>query len=78
MLSAPKLSLKAIWSRSLKSAKDAAELVPSDHPPVDLYSSDSGEGKTYDDVLKRADIKGVIIALPIADQGSYIEKVSEG
>lgn len=44
---------------------------------MDLYSTDSGEGKSYDDILKRADIKGVIIALPIVDQVQYIEKVSE-
>ena len=76
-MSSPQLSLKAIWSRSLKSAEEAAKLIPGDHPPVDLYSSDSGEGKSYDDILKRADIKGVVIALPIVDQAQYIEKVSE-
>ena len=76
-MSSPQLSLKAIWSRSLKSADEAAKLIPGDHPPVDLYSTDSGEGKSYDDILKRADIKGVIIALPIVDQVQYIEQVSE-
>jgi predicted dehydrogenase len=51
------LNLKAIYSRSLKSAKAVSEHLSD----VDLYSEDS-EGKTYDDLLKRDDIKGVIIA----------------
>ena len=76
-MSTTQLSLKAIWSRSLKSAEETAKLLPGDHSPVDLYSSDSGEGKAFDDILKRTDIKGLIIALPIADQGAYIEKVNE-
>lgn len=66
--------MKAIWSRSLKSAEDTAKLIPGDSS-VDLYSTDSGEGKSYDDILKRSDIKGVVIALPIVDQPKYIEKV---
>jgi predicted dehydrogenase len=51
------LSLKAVYSRSLKSATALAENLSD----VDLYSEDS-EGKTYDDLLKREDVKGVIIA----------------
>jgi predicted dehydrogenase len=47
------LSLKAIYSRSIKSAKNLSG--------VDLYSDDS-DGKTFEDLLKRDDIKGVIIA----------------
>lgn len=69
--------MKAIWSRSLKSAEETAKLIPGDYSSsVDLYSTDSGEGKSYDDILKRSDIKGVVIALPIVDQPKYIEKVS--
>ncbi len=69
--------MKAIWSRSLKSAEETAKRIPGDYPSpgTDLYSADSGEGKSYDDVLKRPEIKGVIIALPIMDQSAYIEKV---
>ncbi|KAF3032004.1 hypothetical protein E8E12_001852 [Didymella heteroderae] len=63
------LSLKAIYSRSLKSAKAVSEHLSD----VDLYSEDS-EGATYDDLLKRDDIKGVIIALPILAQPEYIKK----
>ncbi|KAG0645041.1 NADPH-dependent C3-ketoreductase [Hyphodiscus hymeniophilus] len=62
----PELNLKAIYSRSLKSAKslDVA---------VDLYSDDSGSGKTYHDLLLREDIHAVIVALPILSQPEYIE-----
>lgn len=38
-----------------------------------MYSSDSGAGKAYEDLLKRDDITAVIIALPIVDQPEYIE-----
>lgn len=53
----PSLSLKAVYSRSLKSAKELSEKLSD----VDLYSDDS-EGKNYDDLLKRDDIKAVVIA----------------
>jgi predicted dehydrogenase len=53
----PLLSLKAIYSRSLKSAKALSENLSD----VELYSNDS-DGKTFDDLLKRDDIKGVVIA----------------
>jgi hypothetical protein len=55
------VTVKAIYSRSLKSAKAVSE----DLSDVDLYSDDS-EGKTLDDLLKRDDIKGVIIAFVYA------------
>ncbi|OAL46623.1 oxidoreductase-like protein family [Pyrenochaeta sp. DS3sAY3a] len=64
------LALKAVYSRSLKSAKELAEKLED----VELYSDDSGEGKTYDDLLKRDDIKAVVIALPIPAQPTYIKK----
>ncbi|KAA6408676.1 MAG: glucose-fructose oxidoreductase [Lasallia pustulata] len=62
------LTLKAIYSRSLKSAKS----LSIDTSSVDLYSDDSGEGKSYTDLLKRPDIQAVIIALPIPNQPLYI------
>ncbi|KAF2026872.1 NAD(P)-binding protein [Setomelanomma holmii] len=65
----PLLSLKAIYSRSLKSAKTLCENLSG----VELYSDDS-EGKKYDDLLRRDDIKGVVIALPILAQPDYIKK----
>lgn len=73
-LASPLLTIKAIWSRSFKTAEDAAKLVPADAGPVDLYSTDSGAGKSFEDILKRDDITGVILALPIPDQPSFIEK----
>ena len=52
------LTLKAVYSRSLKSAKT----LSSDTSNVDLYSDDSGSGKGYKDLLQRSDIHAVIIA----------------
>ncbi|KAF1921306.1 hypothetical protein BDU57DRAFT_435754 [Ampelomyces quisqualis] len=63
------VTLKAIYSRSLQSAKTLSENLSD----VDLYSEDS-EGKSFHDLLKREDIKGVIIALPILAQPSYIKQ----
>lgn len=62
------LTLKAVYSRSLKSAK-ALETPDS----VDLYSDDAGAGKTYHDLLLRTDIQAVILALPILSQPEYVE-----
>jgi predicted dehydrogenase len=67
------LSLKAIFSRSLKSAEETAALVTKDGVKPDLYSSDSGAGKAWKDLLQRDDISAVIIALPITNQPEYIE-----
>ncbi|ORY15287.1 hypothetical protein BCR34DRAFT_478069 [Clohesyomyces aquaticus] len=65
----PSLALKAIYSRSLASAKGLSEGLNS----VDLYSEDS-EGKNYDELLKRSDVAAVVIALPIPVQPEYIKK----
>ncbi|KAI9882257.1 MAG: hypothetical protein M1823_005995 [Watsoniomyces obsoletus] len=65
----PHLTLRAVYSRSLKSA----EALAAGTPEIDLYSEDAGEGKTYADLLKRDDIHAVIIALPIVAQPQYIE-----
>ncbi|KAK7722333.1 hypothetical protein SLS64_000870 [Diaporthe eres] len=73
VLATPLLSLKAIYSRSLKSAKETSELLPASHGAVDIYSEDSGPGKSFQDVLSRSDIVGVIIALPIRNQPEFIE-----
>lgn len=55
---AKEFTLKAIYSRSLKSAQSLADGLSG----VDLYSEDSGSGKAYDDLLARSDIVAVIIA----------------
>lgn len=70
MRAADTLTLKAIYSRSLKSAQSLA----TDTSNVDLYSDDSGSGKSLDDLLARSDIHAVIIALPILNQPDYIRK----
>jgi predicted dehydrogenase len=53
----PGLNLKAVYSRSLKSAKALSEKLSD----VELYSDDQ-DGKKFNDLLKRDDIKGVVIA----------------
>ena len=64
------LELKAVYSRSLKSAKS----LETDESKVDLYSDDSGPDKSLDDLLARSDIHAAIIALPIKNQPEYIRK----
>lgn len=66
------LSLKAIFSRSLKSAQALADLA-TNSSEIDLYSTDAGDGKAYKDLIARDDIAAVILALPINDQPQYIE-----
>lgn len=67
-----KFSLKAIYSRSKKSADGLASQVSS---PVDLYYDSPGEnGKSLDDLLARSDIEAVIICLPITVQPEVIKR----
>ncbi|KAL4871077.1 hypothetical protein BDV12DRAFT_183972 [Aspergillus spectabilis] len=66
------LTLKAVYSRSLKSAQGLAEGLTG----VDLYYDDS-EDKQYEDLLKRKDIEALILALPILTQPKYITKALE-
>ncbi|KAI2623727.1 NAD(P)-binding protein [Xylaria nigripes] len=73
-LACPLVSVKAVWSRSLKSAEETAENLADAGTAVEVYSSASGPGKSYDDLLKRPDIAGVVLALPIVDQPSFIKK----
>lgn len=69
MLQCPDLALKAVYSRSLKSAQSVSASLSQ---PIDLYSDDSD--KTYSDLLSRADIQAVIIALPILVQPAFIKQ----
>ena len=64
------MTLKAVYSRSLKSA----QTITTESGHLDLYSDDSGHGKSLDDLLARSDIHAVIIALPIKNQPDYIRK----
>ncbi|KAI1361646.1 NAD(P)-binding protein [Xylaria arbuscula] len=73
-LACPLVAVKAVWSRSLKSAEGTAKLLADAGTPVEVYSTESGPNKSYDDLLKRDDIVGVMLGLPIVDQPSYIEK----
>ncbi|KAK3701199.1 hypothetical protein LTR37_015578 [Vermiconidia calcicola] len=66
----PDLDLKAIYSRSLKSA----ESVSSNLSDISLYSDDSSDDQTYDALLSRDDIHALIIALPILVQPNFIKK----
>ncbi|KAH0441980.1 oxidoreductase family, NAD-binding Rossmann fold protein [Colletotrichum camelliae] len=62
------LLLKAIYSRSITSARSISEAISH---PVDLYSEDTEKG--YDDILRRSDIAAVVISLPIANQMPFIK-----
>ena len=64
----PDLELKAIYSRSLKSAEDVSSGLSS----VQLYSDDSGH--SYQKLLSRSDIDALIIALPILVQPTFIKQ----
>jgi predicted dehydrogenase len=52
----------------------SAQTLEVDTSKVDVYSEDSGAGKSLDDLLARSDIGAVIIALPIKNQPDYIRK----
>jgi len=67
VLTSEDLKLKAIYSRSLKTAKN----VSKDLSDVDLYSDDS---KPLSELLARDDVQAVIIALPIPNQSYYIKQ----
>jgi len=62
--------LKAIYSRSLKSAQTLGQ----DLSGIELYSEDSGDEKNYAALLKKGGIDAVIIALPITAQPTYIKQ----
>ncbi|PYI08048.1 oxidoreductase family, NAD-binding Rossmann fold protein [Aspergillus sclerotiicarbonarius CBS 121057] len=61
----PDLELKAVYSRSLKSAAGIA-------PDLQLarYADDADQGLHH--LLERADIRAVIVALPITKQAHYV------
>ncbi|KAI0020061.1 NAD-binding Rossmann fold oxidoreductase family protein [Xylariomycetidae sp. FL0641] len=67
VLACADLDLKAVFSRTLKSAESIKASAPG---PVEVYSDDSGQ--KFNDLLKREDINAVIISLPIKNQETYI------
>lgn len=70
MQKCPDLELKAIYSRSLKSAQSVSESLSN----VDLYSNDSTDNRDYATLLQRDDVQAVIIALPILVQPEFIKQ----
>lgn len=68
VLACPDLELKAIYSRSLKSAQNVLD----NREGIQLYSEDSHQG--YKELLSRSDIQAVIIALPILVQPAFIKQ----
>ncbi|KJZ72495.1 hypothetical protein HIM_08164 [Hirsutella minnesotensis 3608] len=75
-LNSPLLSLKAIFSRSIASAREAAALIPgldASASTPDLYAADAPEpGRTFEDLLRRQDVSAVIVALPIVAQPEFV------
>lgn len=69
MQACERLDLKAIYSRSLKSAQSVSESLSTQ---IDLYSDDSAQN--YPALLSRQDIHAVIIALPILVQPDFIKQ----
>ncbi|KAF7846099.1 hypothetical protein BT93_L5260 [Corymbia citriodora subsp. variegata] len=72
VLACSSLTLKAIYSRSHKSAQALTSSLPSNHKDVSSYSDDGSEN--LDALLARTDVQAVIIALPIANQAQYVRK----
>lgn len=73
------LRLLAVYSRSLASASDlsaAAASHASIQSPVDIYADDNDPAAkgNLDALLKREDVKTVILALPITLQPRIIER----
>ncbi len=78
--SSRRFTLRAVYSRTLRSARTVCESLSEQ----DLYSDDQGqcnlhdqilekaEGKTIHDLLLRTDVQAVTIALPIVCQPWYI------
>ncbi|RAL04788.1 60S ribosomal eL32 domain-containing protein [Aspergillus ibericus CBS 121593] len=64
--------LKALYSRSLKSAETL--LAEKTITTLDVYSEDAGLGKGYADLLAREDVQAVVIALPITAQPTFIKQ----
>ncbi len=71
---AASLTLKAVYSRSQASAA-ALAAASKDPASVDVYyDSPAAAGKSLDDLLARADIAAVVVALPILHQPGVVEK----
>ncbi|KAK4107837.1 oxidoreductase-like protein [Canariomyces notabilis] len=70
----PTLSLKAVYSRSQKSAEALAAASKDPSSVSVYYDSPATENKSLDDLLAREDISAVVIALPILNQPGVVKK----
>ncbi|KAL1302939.1 hypothetical protein AAFC00_003258 [Neodothiora populina] len=73
------VTLKALYSRSLSSAKSLLSDIPktlTKDNEITIYTDDSAT-PSYKDLLARDDISGVVIALPIPAQPTYIKQALE-
>lgn len=70
----PSLSLKAVYSRSQRSAEALASASRDPSSVAVYFDSPAVEGKSLDDLLKRDDIAAVDVALPILHQPGVVEK----
>lgn len=61
--------VKAVYSRTKKSAE---AFIPDGS--LDVYSDDSGPGRSLEDLLARKDIQAVDVVLPITHQPGIIKK----
>jgi predicted dehydrogenase len=66
--------VKAVYSRSTKSAQLLKDEAIKTYPNVVLYSDDSGPETTLDKLLSRKDVTAVVVVLPILVQPSIIRK----
>ena len=69
ILATPDLALKAIFSRSIASARTLA-VVAGDG--VSLYADDIADDQNYAALLQRSDVVAVVVALPIPVQPAFV------
>ncbi|RMZ82384.1 hypothetical protein DV737_g2085, partial [Chaetothyriales sp. CBS 132003] len=74
VLASEDLTLLAVYSRTLASAKTFVSEIEEGNNKISLYSDDSPASHSLDSLLVRADISAVIIALPILVQPAIIRR----
>ena len=74
LIASPKFNLKAVYSRSRKSA---AALIGANAElkDVDIYSDDSPAGQTLEALLARPDIDAVDLVMPIPAQPAILRQI---
>ncbi|KAL2158837.1 hypothetical protein VTH06DRAFT_4029 [Thermothelomyces fergusii] len=71
---APSLTLKAVYSRSQKSAEALAAASRDPSSVAVYFDSPAVEGRSLDDLLRRDDVAAVSVVLPILQQPAVVEK----